>query len=591
MTDTQFVPEWAKGIIWYQIFPERFRNGDPANDPTANSLEGAWPHDHTSPWQVHPWTSDWYHLQRYERQNGRDIWFNIQRRRYGGDLQGIIDQLDYLVDLGIEAIYLNPIFDAPSHHKYDGATYHHIDPHFGPDPEGDRRLIASENPIDSTTWLWTAADRLALRLIDEAHRHGLRIIFDGVWNHMGLNSFAFRDVAARQRDSTFRDWFRIDGWDDLAAGTTFGFTGWYGSRELPEFLQDDDGHGAGPRDYIYAATRRWMDPNGDGDPSDGIDGWRLDVAFCVRHPFWKAWRRHVRAINPEAYLVAEVVQSPEAEKPYLEGDEFDATMNYNFLFNVYEFFIADKYRVTAGQFDANMRRLREAHSPQVAHVMQNLLDCHDTSRLASQIVNRDIWSIRDWDEFFRRTKPADSPRYDTRKPTAAERRVQRLVALFQMTYMGAPMIYYGDEAGMWGGNDPCCRKPMVWPDLAYDPEAVQPDGATRAVPEEVAFDHDLYAYYRKIIALRKASPALRRGDYRTLLADDARRLFAFARQTEGDTAVCLFNADEVMHTVQLAIGDGEWHDALDDAPVVLVDGVLQITIPPFAGAVYRRAVQ
>ena len=592
MSEFQFVPEWAKGIVWYQIFPERFRNGDPGNDPTTSSLKGAWPHDPpagtAAPWQVHPWTADWYRLQPYEQQTGGDIWFNIQRRRYGGDLQGIIDRLDYLVDLGIEAIYLNPVFDAPSHHKYDGATYHHIDPHFGPDPVGDRRLIASEAPHDPSSWLWTAADRLALRLIDEVHRRGLRIIFDGVWNHMGLNSFAFRDVVARQRDSKFRDWFRIDSWDDPAAGTTFGFTGWYGSHELPEFLQDENGHGAGPRDYIYAATRRWMDPDGDGDPTDGIDGWRLDVAFCIRHPFWKAWRRHVRAINPEAYMVAEVVQSPEQEKPYLAGDEFDATMNYNFLFSAYEFFIADRNRVTASEFDARLRELREAHPTEVAHVMQNLLDCHDTSRIASQIVNRDIWSIRDWNEFFRRTKPADSPRYDTRKPTPAEQRVQRLVALFQMTYIGAPMIYYGDEAGMWGGNDPCCRKPMVWPDMAYESEATLPDGTPRPTADEVAFDHDLFAYYRRIIGLRKASPALRRGNYRTVLADDARRLFAFARETDGDAVVCLFNADELMHTVELPVDEGDWRDLLNDAPADWVEGVIHISIPPVSGAVLRR---
>ena len=574
----QFVPEWAKGIIWYQIFPERFRNGDPANDPTAASLEGAWPHDHRSPWQVHPWTSDWYELQPYERQNGRDIWFNIQRRRYGGDLQGVIDKLDYLIDLGIEAIYLNPVFDSPSSHKYDGATYHHIDPHFGPDPAGDRRLIAAENPTDPATWLWTAADRLAVRLIDEAHRRGLRIIFDGVWNHMGLNSFAFRDVVARGRDSVYRDWFKISSWDDPAAGTTFAFTGWAGSHELPELMQDENGLVAGPRDYIYAATRRWMDPDGDGDPADGIDGWRLDVAYCVRHPFWMAWRQHVRAINPEVYLVAEVVKSPEEEKPYLEGDEFDATMNYNFLFAVNEFFLADRFRVTATEFDRKLRQLREAHPDQVAHVMQNLLDSHDTSRLASQIVNRDIWSVRDWEEFHRRTKPVENPAYDTRPPTAAESRLQRLVALFQMTYIGAPMIYYGDEAGMWGGNDPCCRMPMVWPDLLSLPSGEGEGG----------FDHELHDYYRRIIALRKASPALRRGDYRTLLADDARRLFAFARETDGDTAVCLFNADQLMHTVALPAGKGEWRDALEDAPVVLVDGAIQATLPPLSGAVYRR---
>ncbi|MBP6015609.1 MAG: alpha-glucosidase C-terminal domain-containing protein [Candidatus Promineofilum sp.] len=588
MSNDQFVPEWAKGIIWYQIFPERFRNGDPNNDPNAAALEGAWPHDHTSPWQVHPWTADWYERQPYEQRNGRDIWFNIQRRRYGGDLQGIIDSLDYLVDLGIEAIYLNPIFDAPSAHKYDGVTYHHIAPHFGPDPDGDRRLIDGETPHDPASWLWTAADRLALRLIAEVHRRGLRIIFDGVWNHMGVNSFAFRDVVARQRESAYHDWFKINSWDDPAAGTKFDYTGWAGARELPEMAQNENGHLAGPRDYIYAATRRWMDPDGDGDPADGIDGWRLDVAFCIRHPFWKAWRQHVRDINPEAYLVAEVVQSPAAEKPYLEGDEFDAVMNYNFLFAVFEFFIAGHYRITATEFDAKLRDLREMHPAEVAHVMQNLVDGHDTSRLASQIVNRDIWSIRDWPEFFRRTKAAEAPDYDTRRPTAAERRVQHLVALFQMTYIGAPMIYYGDEAGLWGANDPCCRKPMIWPDRNYAPEATLPTGATRPQTDEVAFDYELHAYYRRIIALRKESPALRRGDYRTLLADDARHLFAFARETADDAAVVVFNADVLPHTVELPLSDGHWVDALSGELVDLVDGLGNTSLAPVSGLVLRR---
>ena len=140
---------------------------------------------------------------------------------------------------------------------------------------------------------------------------------------------------------------------------------------------------------------------------------------------------------------------------------------------------------------------------------------------------------------------------------------------------------------MWGGNDPCCRKPMVWPDLDYDPEAILPGGVPRAEPDEVAFDHELYDYYRRIIALRKASPALRRGDYRTLLADDTRRLFAFARETDGDAAVCLFNADELMHTVELPVGDGEWRDVLNGEPVTLVDGAIQANIPPLSGAIYR----
>ena len=585
-----FVPDWARGIIWYQIFPERYRNGDLTNDPTAASLEGAWPHDPPAGtfWQPHPWGADWYALAPYEQRSGQDIWFNIQRRRYGGDLQGIIDRLDYLVDLGVEALYLNPVFASPSSHKYDGATYHHIDPHFGPDPDGDRRLMAGETPGDPTTWLWTAADRLALRLIDECHRRGLRIIFDGVWNHMGITSWPFRDVVANQQASSYRDWFNIRGWNDPDTGQGFAHVGWAGANELPEFLQDGNGHGAGPRDYIWAATRRWMDPNGDGDPADGIDGWRLDVAFCVRHPFWKDWRRHVRSINPEAYMVAEVVQSPEQEKPYLEGDEFDATMNYNFLFSVFEFFIADELRITATQFDEQLRRLREIHPAEVAHVMQNLLDCHDTSRVASQIVNRNLWPIRDWQGYFRATQSQSTPAFDTRRPTAAERRIQRLVTLFQMTYIGAPMIYYGTEAGMWGGNDPCCRKPMVWPDLAYDDEAALPHGGERATPDVVGFDEQFFAWYQRLIQLRKESPALRRGEYRTLLADDARRLFAFAREMADDIAIAVFNADELMHTVEIPAGEGKWEDVLNGGRHTTDGDTLTITLPPHSGAVLRR---
>ncbi len=194
-----FVPDWAKGTVWYQIFPERFCNGDPQNDPRLEDQRGAYPHDQTPPWQIHPWTSDWYELQPYEQANGKGLWHNLQRRRYGGDLQGILDRLDYLQDLGVGGLYLTPVFDAPSAHKYDGATYHHVDPNFGPDPDGDRRRMAAESPSpDPAHWVWTKADRLLLELIAAVHRRGMRIILDGVFNHVGLNSWAFRDVQ-RQR--------------------------------------------------------------------------------------------------------------------------------------------------------------------------------------------------------------------------------------------------------------------------------------------------------------------------------------------------------------------------------------------------------
>jgi cyclomaltodextrinase len=235
------VPEWAKSVVWYQIFPERFRNGDPSNDPRLEDLKGAWPHDTSSPWQIHSWTSDWYELQPYEKRNEMDIWFNLQRRRYGGDLQGVMDKLDYLEDLGIGAIYLNPVFAAPSSHKYDGSTYHHIDPNFGPDPLGDREKIRAEIPDDPSTWVWTAADALALELIDEIHRRKMRVIFDGVFNHMGITSWAFQDVESKQTRSRFRDWFKITSWVDPQTGKgKFTYKGWYGVSELPELMGPED---------------------------------------------------------------------------------------------------------------------------------------------------------------------------------------------------------------------------------------------------------------------------------------------------------------------------------------------------------------
>lgn len=141
-------PDWAADAIWYQIFPERFRNGDAKNDPVPASLEGTWPYEVPAGWKVSPWTSDWYALQPWEQASGKDFYHNAQLRRYGGDLQGILDRLDYLKDLGVNALYLNPVFDSPSLHKYGAARYHHIDRHFGPDPAGDAALFAAEDPAD-----------------------------------------------------------------------------------------------------------------------------------------------------------------------------------------------------------------------------------------------------------------------------------------------------------------------------------------------------------------------------------------------------------------------------------------------------------
>ena len=540
-----FVPEWAKGIVWYQIFPERFWRGLEHNDPTLHDQRNAWPHNLEAPYQTHPWNSDWYARQPYEQDNGMNLSDTLQRRRYGGDLQGVLDRLDYLQDLGVEAIYFNPLFEAPSSHKYDGATYHHIDPNFGPDPDGDRALIATETPHDPKTWVWTSADKLFLRLIEELHARGMRLIIDGVFNHMGLNSWVYNDLVEKQRDSAFSDWMKVEKWADETEDGSTQIKTWWGFRELPEIMQNRTGITAGPRQYIFDITRRWMDPLGNGDLSKGVDGWRLDVAFCVKHPFWKKWRTHVRSINPEAYLLAEVIDAPEKQVPYLKGDEFDAVMNYNFAFALSEYFIKDGNDALPSELDTKLRVLREAYPHEVTHVMHNLLGSHDTDRVASRIVNSSLFTMRNWSEYYERAKMVN-PDYKTGRPNDTARLIHKLMVVFQMTYIGSPGIYYGDEAGMWGPNDPCNRKPMVWPELKYDAEAVFPNEPGR-VAESYGFDHKLHELHKRLIALRKAYPELAKGEYRTFVTDDAYQVFGFERYLGGEITLVMFNTGPKMY--------------------------------------------
>ncbi len=583
----EFVPAWAKDAVWYQIFPERFRNGDAANDPAKSDIAGAFPDAPDLPWRVHPWTSDWYARQDYEA--GASIPFHdlLQRRRYGGDLQGIIDRLDYLQDLGINAIYLNPVFASPSAHKYDGNSYHHIDPNFGPDPEGDRRLMAGEDPNDPSSWVWTSADKLALAMIKQCHARGIRVIFDGVFNHMGQRSWPFLDVVAKQKDSPYADWFSVKSWRDPAKGTSFDYAGWFGHKTLPEFREDEEGIVAGPRDYIFAATRRWMDPDGDGDPSDGIDGWRLDVAFCVAHPFWKKWRKVVKGINPEAYITAELIDPVPQLKPYLQGDEFDAVMNYNFAFACSDYFADEKSRIRTSEFDRRLQELREAFPAGVAEVQQNLFGSHDTDRIGSHIVNRDQKHASNWRAYFDFSK-VENGEYNPRKPTARELSAQKLFAVLQMTYVGAPMIYYGDEVGMWGANDPDCRKPMVWSDLVYEDEVILPDGSRKTVPDKVGVNQELFDHYKKLIALRNALPALRRGSFATVIVDDVRQLYGFRRKLGQEEIVVVLNNSDEEQVAELALS-GDWRDGWTGLEFAAQGKDLsEVILPPREAAIFVR---
>jgi len=579
------VPEWTKRVVWYQIFPERLFNADKNNDPTLISLDGSYPHDITSDWEIHPWNSDWYKLQDYEKKNGKNIWFNIQRRRYGGDIQGIIDKLDYLQDLGIGVIYLNPVFEAPSSHKYDGATYHHIDPHFGPNPELDKEMIKSEIPDNPDSWVWTSADKLFLKLIEEVHKRGMKIIIDGVFNHMGLNSWAFKNVVINQKNSKFKHWFSILNWEDDGK---FDYEGWFGVRELPELREDENGIVQGPKEYIFNITKRWMDPNNDGNPSDGIDGWRLDVAFCINHKFWKDWIKLVKSINPDAFLIAEIVDSPEANIDYLKGDEFDAVINYNFLFATSEYFIDDKTKISTSEFLNKLNHLKTLYNKEISYAMQNLFGSHDTQRVLSHTLNRDKYKIRNWSVTFEKWK-ASNPDYNILKPGKYEKDISKLMSIFQMTYVGAPYIYYGDEVGMWGANDPCCRKPMLWKDIEYESEIFLPNQHIRKNPDEFKPDFEIFNHLKKLITIRNSNEVLQTGDIEIILIDDSKDVFAFRRFDNKNEIIVIINRSKESIDLKLSVNHNEYYkDLLNDKLIYVNDDSISIKVKPFWGSILLR---
>jgi len=593
------VPPWAKDAIWYQIFVERFGNGDSSNDPTLHDIEGSWPHAQPQGWRPTPWTHDWYRQEPWAEATGEDFYFTVQIRRYGGDLQGVLDRLDYLQDLGVTALYLNPVNDAPSLHKYDARNYRHIDRNFGPDPHGDEARMAAEDPTDPATWVWTAADSLFLALIREVHRRGMRIIVDYSWNHTGLTFWAWRDVLENQEDSPYADWYEIERFDDPATPDTneFAYRGWLGVRELPEWNKvgrpEGVDHGAiegtllpPVRDHIFNVTRRWLDPNGDGDPSDGIDGFRLDVAEMVPLGFWREYRRFVRGINPQAYLVGEVWWEEWPEKMYdptawLEGDVFDAVMNYRWYMPTRSFFADAPPHLTASGYIAHLDSVSSGIDLDFRQAMMNLTASHDSPRFATSIYNPGRYKYR--------VNPRENTDYRIDKPGERTKQIQRLILVQQFTYVGAPHIWYGDEVGMWGADDPDTRKPMVWSDLEYEDETTHPLGLPRQ-PDPVAPDTALLRAYKQLIALRKRNLRLFvDGDLSYLLTDAARGLLAYQRARDDERAVVAFNTSGQPQRIALDVEEGTYRAVYPPgATVDVVDGSLTAELPPMTAAVWLR---
>lgn len=503
-------PDWAKRAVWYQIFPERYRNGNKTNDPHG---EGVF---------VLPWNSEWHVVhpgefeawQRRVRAGGGDPdqwdrartgepggrFYNVVwDRRYGGDLQGIIDSLDSIKNTGVTAIYLNPVFEAQSMHKYDTSDYRHIDDNFGNQttvPPAVWTPDKSEKYDDPSTWKWTEADITFLKLIREVHKRKMRLIIDGVFNHVGKFHPAFQDVVKKGINSPFADWFTCEFDKD---GNLKSWTAWDGPNGwLPKFKQEKDRSLVYPvQKHLFDITRRWMDPNGDGDPADGIDGWRLDVPLEIGDPFWRDWCAYVRSINPDAYIIAEIWSDWESVSR-LKGDEFDAQMDYPFAKAIIDW-LAMKPRMTADDLADRLRPVFDNDAPQTQLVQQNLFESHDTDRLLSNLFNSDPPRA-----FDTGNRPQQGESYDESKPDIRSHALSKLAAVMQATYLGAPMIFYGQEIGMFGADDPSCRKPNPWPDV---PPMVNPEDAA---------DETLRHFYQSWLNRRAENETLQLGMVRTI---------------------------------------------------------------------------
>ncbi|MBL8880262.1 MAG: alpha-glucosidase C-terminal domain-containing protein [Phycisphaerales bacterium] len=545
-------PDWAKNAVWYQIMLDRFRNGQPENDPD----------------NARPWRSEWFTPSRWEETSGETFykWFAFHRH-YGGDIAGLESKLGYLKELGVNAIYLNPVFKADSHHKYDATNYVHIDDHFG--TKGDYEpAAAKENLLDPTTWTWTETDKRFLAFVKTAKSMGFRVIIDGVFNHVGQPHPAFQDVKKTGKSSAYADWFEIVSWEP------FKHAGWAGFDSLPAFRKTADGLASETaKQHIFNITRRWMDPNGDGDPSDGIDGWRLDVPNEIPLPFWAEWRDLVKRINPDAYISGEIWDR--AEK-WLDGRHFDAVMNYEFSRPLIAWIGGKSKKMSVVEFDRRLRSLRLAYPLEATLVMQNLVCSHDTDRVASMMHNPDL-------AYDQQNRVQDNnPAYDNSKPSAGAYAKARLALLVQMTYVGAPMIYYGDEVGMWGADDPTCRKPMLWEDLQpYDK------------PDENFVMREHLEYYRRAIALRNAHPALRTGSFRTLLADPKLDVWAFLRADDREQLVVCINASGADARVRVPLPEHaprNWKSIWGDAQSANVrNGAIEIDVPKIGAVVLEAA--
>ena len=401
--DRFLVPEWAKGKVVYQIFPDRFSGGEKVNEKL------------------------WY-----------DSPIKNWRSMYGGNLRGVIEKLEYLKELGVDIVYMTPVFLSGSNHKYDTTDYFTIDPGFG-----------------------TKED--LKELVQKAHALGMYVMLDGVFNHTATNFFAFEDLKEKGETSAFADWYYPKSFplkSRFGQKPNYLCFGYFGG--MPKLNTSNKE----VQKYIYDVVTYWM-------KECDVDGWRLDVGDEISHGFWKWFRKEVKAFKEDALIVGENWFYAPA---YLQGDEWDSLMNYHFRDAVLGF-VGEK-TLTATEFAWKMGFMRGSIHPETYDVLWNLIDCHDTPR------------------FLRIAKES--------------KKKLLLAAAIQILSHGCPMLYYGDEVGMTGGNDPDCRRGMLW-DKERQDEAV-------------------LSYYKKLLALRKSEPCIAEGLQRIVHTDDAHGLIIEERE-------------------------------------------------------------
>ena len=630
------VPNWAKEAIWYNIFPDRFYNGNHYNDPIFNEFgpeafkpnilheqnfveEYRWEKSNNviSHFDRNRWTSDFREQTIWEKLGEREIDYSLKyARMYGGDLQGIKEKIPYMKELGINAVWLNPVFFSYQNHKYGANDFRHISPDFGTiktsgethgveinrnnkygnksyvDVLGNKATTSSELKLlevnlkgenrgkngygeteDPATWVWTESDLIMVDLIKEFHKNGIRVIFDGVFNHSSSEHWTFNMVLADGENSKYKDWYKFTDFgqhvqitDDMSDEQAFEtlianrkrtiYNAWGGFDSLPEFNTFNQEY----KEYIFNITRKWMcGPDGKESENwmedDGIDGWRLDVPNCLENQnFWNEWREVVKGSKKDSYITAELWGN--ASGDINGGNKFDTVMNYEWLKTVIGFFINQsreggvRYKLKAQDFFNELREKRTWYPYQALQASQNLNGSHDTDRLYSRIVNdvvgRNLEEGKQLEKGYNGIRPDLASNYhpnttiDWRNSPIKPKDILKLISIFQMTYIGAPMLFYGDEVGMWGATDPYCRKPMLWKEFLYDNEK-NPSHINQNEVYSQKVDSDLFEWYKKLIRIRLENKTLVYGKFREIFADNERDVIAYERVIEDQSIIVVIN--------------------------------------------------